>query len=74
MGLLAFVDRSGNGAYSFARSGDRIHLLVTTEQVSSVASPEGGSDCVLRTSDGREFPIRESMDEIQSAIQASGLL
>lgn len=74
MGLMAFTDRAGMGNYSFAQPGERIHLLVTVEQVASVASPQGGADCVLYTSDGREYEVREEISAIQAAMQAGSLL
>lgn len=70
MGWFSLSKTTGDSeSYSLARGGDRVHLAVNASQVAAVVCPEGGAECVLRTSDGKEYEVRNSVAELLGVIE-----
>jgi len=55
--------------YSLARGQDDVHLTLNSSQVVAIDAPEGGALCLVRTSDGKEYEVRNDREELLRAME-----
>lgn len=76
MGWLALTEMDSfdaNTVYVLASGGSKTHVVLHTGNITLIEDTEGGPDCVLHTTDSREFQVRNNLQDILTAIAASAV-